>query len=86
MGRFIKFKNNIFEFFGKISMEMYLTHGLLEIIGQKIYIIDNNNFLYGSFVISGTIVAGIILNKIFVRIFKGENNESISSKPDLIHI
>lgn len=67
-------------------MEIYLTHGLLEIVGQRIDTINDNNFLYGSFVISGTIVVGIILNKIFVRIFKGGNNESISSKPDLIHI
>ena len=86
MGRFIKFKNHTFEFLGKISMEVYLTHGLLEIIGQKIYIIDNNNFLYGCFVISGTIIIGIILNKVFAKIFKGGNNENISSKSDLIHI
>lgn len=85
MGRFIKFKNNIFEFLGKISMEVYLTHGLLEIIGQKIYVIDNNNLFYGIFVILGTIVISYMLNKLFVKIFRGRNYENISSKSNFIH-
>ena len=70
MGQFIKFKNNIFQFLGKISMEIYLTHGLLEIVGQRIDTVNDNNFLYGSFVIVGTIAIGTILNKIFTKIFK----------------
>lgn len=67
-------------------MEIYLTHGLLEIVGQRIDTINDNNFLYGSFVIVGTIVIGTILNKIFTKIFKGGNHENISSQSNIIHI
>lgn len=86
MGQFIKFKNNIFQFLGKISMEIHLTHGLLEIVGQRIDTVNDNNFLYGSFVIVGTIAIGTILNKIFTKIFKGGNHENISSQSNIIHI
>lgn len=67
-------------------MEIYLTHGLLEIVGQRIDTINDNNFLYGSFVIVGTIVIGTILNKIFIKIFKGGSHENISSQSNIIHI
>lgn len=69
-GRYIRFLNPVFYFIGKISLEIYLIHGLFEEIGKNISYISNNNFLYGIFVIFFSFIFAYVCNKIFFKVYK----------------
>lgn len=74
MGKYISFKNPIFKYCGSISLNIYLLHGIFEIVFTNIDQIDNNNFLYGCSVIISTIIASIIYKQIEKIIINRKNN------------
>lgn len=57
VGRYVRFNNPVFKFFGSISLEIYLLHGVFEELFKGISFINNNNLLYGVVVVVSTILA-----------------------------
>lgn len=74
MGKYISFKNPIFKYCGSISLNIYLLHGIFEMVFTNIDQIDNNNFLYGCSVIISTVIASIIYKQIEKIIINRKNN------------
>ena len=48
VGRYVRFKNPVFELCGKMSLEIYLLHGVFQFIFKEIKPIYNNSLLYGA--------------------------------------
>lgn len=61
----LRIGNKILDFLGKISYEIYLSHGLLFMILRSNLIWIHNSFLYSIMVIFGTILIAFLFHKIF---------------------
>lgn len=64
----LKFDNHILNFYGDISLELYLIHNLVIIILGRFGI--NNNFIFTILVFILSTILAILLNKIFITINK----------------
>jgi peptidoglycan/LPS O-acetylase OafA/YrhL len=66
----VSIKNAILDFLGKISMEIYLIHGLLLLGLRSEIIYIKNELLFSLAVISGSILLSWILHKLFSILIK----------------
>ena len=60
----VRINNRILDFFGSISLEIYLVHRFFLIFLNSEYVMITNKVLYLSAGFGGTIFAAIILNKL----------------------
>lgn len=74
IGKYIRFKNPIFKYSGTISLNIYLLHGIFEMIFNNVEFINNNNFLYGCSVIISTVIVSIIYKQIENFIINKKDN------------
>lgn len=56
VGRYVRFKNPVFELCGKMSLEIYLFHGVFQYVFKEIKPIYNNSLLYGAMIILCTLL------------------------------
>lgn len=56
VGRYVRFKNPVFELCGKMSLEIYLLHGVFQFVFKEIKPIYNNSLLYGAMIILCTLL------------------------------
>lgn len=56
VGRYVRFKNPVFELCGKMSLEIYLLHGVFQFVFKEIEPIYNNSLLYGAMIILCTLL------------------------------
>lgn len=56
VGRYVRFKNPVFELCGKMSLEIYLFHGVFQFVFKEIEPIYNNSLLYGAMIILCTLL------------------------------
>ena len=56
VGRYVRFKNPVFELCGKMSLEIYLFHGVFQFVFKEIKPIYNNSLLYGAMIILCTLL------------------------------
>ena len=68
IGKYIQFKNPIFEFLGEISLELYLIHGLFEKVFSNISYTNANNFLYGVSVLVCSIIFAHLIHQFILRV------------------
>lgn len=66
--KYLNFKGDFFIKASKISLELYLYHGLFEKIYSNIIYIKDSNLLYGILVLVSTIIISIIMNTMFRKI------------------
>lgn len=64
VGRYVRFKNPVFELCGKMSLEIYLLHGVFQFIFKEIKPIYNNSLLYGAMIILCTLLMSYGLMKL----------------------
>lgn len=64
VGRYVRFKNPAFELCGKMSLEIYLFHGVFQFVFKEIKPIYNNSLLYGAMIILCTLFASYSVMKI----------------------
>lgn len=64
VGRYVRFKNPIFIMCGKMSLEIYLLHGIFQYIFKEIKPIYNNNLLYGTMIILCTLISSYGIMKL----------------------
>lgn len=76
IGKKVQFKNPIYEFVGKISLELYLIHGLYENIFKNITIISNSNLIYGILVLGISVFTAYLIHKLNMLINQKLTNKS----------
>lgn len=64
VGRYVRFKNPVFELCGKMSLEIYLLHGVFQFVFKEIKLIYNNSLLYGAMIILCTLLMSYGLMKL----------------------
>lgn len=64
VGRYVRFKNPVFELCGKMSLEIYLLHGVFQFVFKEIKPIYNNSLLYGAMIILCTLLMSYGLMKL----------------------
>lgn len=64
VGRYVRFKNPVFELCGKMSLEIYLLHGVFQYVFKEIKPIYNNSLLYGAMIILCTLLMSYGLMKL----------------------
>lgn len=64
VGKYIRFKNPVFELCGKMSLEIYLLHGVFQYVFKEIKPIYNNSLLYGAMIILCTLLMSYGLMKL----------------------
>lgn len=64
VGRYVRFKNPVFELCGKMSLEIYLLHGVFQFVFKEIKPIYNNSLLYGAMIILCTLFMSYGLMKL----------------------
>lgn len=64
IGRYVRFKNPVFELCGKMSLEIYLLHGVFQFVFKEIKPIYNNSLLYGGMIILCTLLMSYGLMKL----------------------
>lgn len=64
VGRYVRFKNPVFELCGKMSLEIYLFHGVFQFVFKEIKPIYNNSLLYGAMIILCTLLMSYGLMKL----------------------
>lgn len=64
VGRYVRFKNPVFELCGKMSLEIYLFHGIFQFVFKEIKPIYNNSLLYGAMIILCTLLMSYGVMKI----------------------
>lgn len=64
VGRYVRFKNPVFELCGKMSLKIYLLHGVFQFIFKEIKPIYNNSLLYGAMIILCTLLMSYGLMKL----------------------
>ena len=64
VGRYVRFKNPVFELCGKMSLEIYLLHGVFQFVFKEIKAIYNNSLLYGGMIILCTLLMSYGLMKL----------------------
>ena len=64
VGRYVRFKNPVFELCGKMSLEIYLLHGVFQFVFKEIKPIYNNSLLYGLMIILCTLLMSYGLMKL----------------------
>lgn len=74
IGKYIQFKNPIFKFLGKISLELYLIHGLFEKVFSNTNFTNNNNFIYGLSVLVCSMASAYLIHR-FILMFKGSREK-----------
>lgn len=72
MGRYVRFNNPIFKSLGKVSLEIYLLHGVFQYMFAEIPAINNNNLLYGAVVISCTILCSYAFYAVKKRVLNNK--------------
>ena len=76
MGRYVKFNNPFFAFCGKMSLEIYLLHGVFQYLFCEIDAVNNNDLLYGVAVIACTLLTSYAVVEVKKRILKNNKNRS----------
>lgn len=64
VGKYVRFKNPVFELCGKMSLEIYLLHGVFQFVFKEIKPIYNNSLLYGAMIILCTLLMSYGLMKL----------------------
>lgn len=76
MGRYVKFKNPFFALCGKMSLEIYLLHGVFQYLFCEIDVVNNNDLLYGVVVIACTLLTSYAVVEAKKRILQNNKNRS----------